>query len=286
MKNWDHGKGESGEVVWVAEDVAYIIASDERNAFNRLQSDAEREHLIEQFWQRRDPTPDTAVNEFKEEHYRRIAYSNNNFGTVKVSGWKTDRGRIYITYGPPDEKETHPSGVSYQRSPLEGDGTTSTFPFEQWRSRFIEGMGIDIVIEFIDPTGKGEYHMSGDPIEKDSLLYVLPVDPALTKASTPKAGATVQMMAQGTVLISIPLAAYGNHRVNVSGRVVTKALHYTGPMAPPNPIQVFEDSIQGPAPLYTKVMPVAKGGTYQFEIVVKDMTTGKFAADTIEFEGK
>jgi GWxTD domain-containing protein len=269
---------------WVSEDVAYIITDDERAAFKRLQSDEERDHFIEQFWLRRDPTPDTVENEFKEEHYRRIAYANEHFA-ASIPGWKTDRGRIYITYGPPDEKETHPSGVSYQRPPLEGGGTTTTFPFEQWRYRFIEGMGIDILIEFIDPTGKGEYHMSGDPIKKDSLLYVLPVDPALTNADTPKAGATVQMMGQGTVFISVPLAAYGDHRVNVYGRVVTKALHYTGATPPPNPVQVFENSIQGPAPLYTKVVRVPVG-SYLLEIVVKDMVTGKLAADTIEFEVK
>src|ERR1039457_6551913 len=99
---------------WVSEDVAYIIRDDERAAFGRLQSDAEREHFIEQFWLRRDPTPGTVENEFKEEHYRRIAYTNEHYAT-SVPGWKTDRGRIYIVYGPPDEKESHPSGGTYER---------------------------------------------------------------------------------------------------------------------------------------------------------------------------
>src|SRR5262250_2037091 len=108
----------------------------------------------------------------KEEHYRRIAYANDHFADTKVAGWKTDRGRIYITYGPPDEKETHPSGGTYERPPEEGGGTTSTFPFEQWRYRYIEDIGSDIIIEFVDPTMSGEYRMTMDPSEKDALLYV------------------------------------------------------------------------------------------------------------------
>jgi GWxTD domain-containing protein len=156
---------------WLNEDVAYIITDEERAAFKRLQTDEEREQFIEQFWLRRDPTPDTIENEFKEEHYRRIAYANEQFASG-IPGWKTDRGRIYITYGPPDEKETHPSGGSYERPPEEGGGTTSTFPFEQWRYRYIEGIGTDIIIEFVDPTMSGEYRMTMDPSEKDALLYV------------------------------------------------------------------------------------------------------------------
>ena len=156
---------------WLNEDVAYIISDEERTAFKRLQTDEEREQFIEQFWLRRDPTPDSIENEFKEEHYRRIAYTNENFASG-IPGWKTDRGRIYITYGPPDEKETHPSGGTYERPSEEGGGTTSTFPFEQWRYRYIEGIGTDINIEFVDPTMSGEYRMTMDPSEKDALLYV------------------------------------------------------------------------------------------------------------------
>src|SRR5262245_20528264 len=156
---------------WLNEDVAYIITDEERTAFKRLQTDEEREQFIEQFWLRRDPTPDSIENEFKEEHYRRIAYANEDFASG-IPGWKADRGRIYITYGPPDEKETHPSGGTYERPSEEGGGTTSTFPFEQWRYRYIEGIGSDIIIEFVDPTMSGEYRMTMDPSEKDALLYV------------------------------------------------------------------------------------------------------------------
>jgi len=156
---------------WLNEDVAYIITDEERAAFKRLSTDEEREQFIEQFWLRRDPTPDTAENEFKEEHYRRIAYANERFSSG-IPGWKTDRGRIYITFGPPDEIESHPSGGSYERPIEEGGGTTSTFPFEIWRYRYIEDIGSDILIEFVDPTMSGEYRMTMDPSEKDALLYV------------------------------------------------------------------------------------------------------------------
>lgn len=158
---------------WLNEDVFYIITDEERTAFKRFQTDEEREQFIEQFWLRRDPTPDTQENEFKEEHYRRIAYANERFASG-IPGWKTDRGRIYITFGPPDEIESHPSGGTYQRPIEEGGGTTSTYPFEKWRYRYLEGVGLgnDINIEFVDPTMTGEYRMTMDPSEKDALLMV------------------------------------------------------------------------------------------------------------------
>src|SRR5271156_1324706 len=156
---------------WLNEDVAYIITDEERAAFKQANDDAERERFITQFWLRRDPTPGTPENEFKAEHYRRIAYANEHYA-AGVPGWKTDRGRIYITYGPPDEIEDHSSGGVYVRPPEEGGGTTSTFPFQQWRYRHIDGIGNNIIIEFVDPTMSGEFHMTKDPSEKDALLYV------------------------------------------------------------------------------------------------------------------
>jgi GWxTD domain-containing protein len=156
---------------WLNEDVTYIITDEERSAFMRLQTDEEREQFIENFWLRRDPSPDTIENEFREEHYRRIAYANEHYASG-IPGWKTDRGRIYITYGPPDEIDDHSSGGSYERPPEEGGGETSTFPFQQWRYRYIEGVGTNVIIEFVDPTMSGEFHMTMDPSEKDALLYV------------------------------------------------------------------------------------------------------------------
>ena len=147
------------------EDVAYIATDAERAAFMRFRTDEEREKFIEQFWLRRDPSPDTPENEYKEEHYRRIAYSNERFASG-APGWKSDRGHIYIVFGPPDEIESHPSGGAYERPPQEGGGTTTTYPFEKWRYRSMEGIGTDIVIEFVDKSGSGAYRFTMDPSEK------------------------------------------------------------------------------------------------------------------------
>ena len=156
---------------WLNEDVRWIITPEEEQAFKQLSNDEERDNFIEQFWLRRDPTPDTQENEFKEEHYRRIAYANEHFA-AGIPGWKTDRGRMYIMYGPADEIESHPSGGSYDRPPEEGGGTTSTYPFEDWRYRYLEGIGQEVIIEFVDPCMCGEYHMTMDRSEKDALLHV------------------------------------------------------------------------------------------------------------------
>jgi GWxTD domain-containing protein len=163
---------------WVEEDVVWIITDEERAAFKQLSNDEERDNFIEAFWQRRDPTPDTEENEYKEEHYQRIAYANEHFA-AGVPGWKTDRGRIYIMYGKPDEIESHPSGGTYERPIEEGGGETSTYPFEQWRYRYLEGIGQEVIIEFVDTCMCGEYHMTLDRSEKDALLY------------TPNAGLTM-----------------------------------------------------------------------------------------------
>jgi GWxTD domain-containing protein len=163
---------------WLDEDVVYIITDEERAAFKQLSNDEERDNFIEAFWQRRDPTPDTEENEFKEEHYQRIAYANEHFA-AGVPGWKTDRGRIWIVYGKPDETESHPSGGTYERPMEEGGGETSTFPFEDWRYRYIEGIGQEVIIEFVDTCMCGEYHMTMDRSEKDALLM------------TPNAGLTM-----------------------------------------------------------------------------------------------
>jgi GWxTD domain-containing protein len=156
---------------WLNEDVVYIITDEERNAFLALSNDEERDQFIEAFWLRRDPTPDTVENEYKDEHYRRIAYANEHFA-AGIPGWKTDRGRMYITFGPPDEIDSHPTGGYYQRTPEEGGGSTSTYPFEDWRYRYIEGIGQEVEIEFVDQCGCGAYQMEVDRSKKDALLNV------------------------------------------------------------------------------------------------------------------
>ena len=153
---------------WLSEDVAWIITDEERKAFMQLSNDEERDQFIEAFWQRRDPTPDTEENEFKEEHYRRIAYANEHFA-AGIPGWKTDRGHMYIVFGPPDEIDSHPSGGTYERPMEEGGGETSTYPFETWRYRYIEGIGQEVMIEFVDTCMCNDYHMTIDRSEKDAL---------------------------------------------------------------------------------------------------------------------
>ncbi len=156
---------------WLDEDVRWIITDEELSAFKKLTTNAERDIFIENFWQRRDPTPDTEENETKEEHYRRIAYTNEHFAAGKP-GWKTDRGRIYIMYGPPTSIDSHPMGGPYQRSQEEGGGNTETFPFEVWRYRYLEGIGQEIEIEFVDDCSCGAYDMTLDRSKKDALLHV------------------------------------------------------------------------------------------------------------------
>jgi GWxTD domain-containing protein len=156
---------------WLEKDVAYIITDEERKAFKKLETDDERERFIEDFWRRRDPDPDTDENEFREEYYERIAYANEHYASG-IPGWRTDRGRIYITWGKPDEVESHPSGGTYNRESYEGGGSTSTYPFERWFYRYLPGVGSGIEIEFVDPTGSGEYRIARNPDEKDALLHV------------------------------------------------------------------------------------------------------------------
>src|SRR5580658_6390435 len=156
---------------WLDQDVAYIITDEERKAFKSLSNDEERDNFIEQFWQRRNPNPDSPENEYREEHYRRIAYANEHFAAGKP-GWKTDRGHIYISFGAADSIESHPSGGSYERPMEEGGGETSTYPFEVWHYRYLEGIGENIDIEFVDTCMCGDYHMTIDRSEKDALLHV------------------------------------------------------------------------------------------------------------------
>ncbi len=156
---------------WMDQDVAYIITDQEKKAFKALTTDEERENFIENFWRRRDPNPDTEENEYREEYYERIAYANQHFASG-IPGWKTDRGRVYIAHGKPDSIESHPAGGSYDRPAWEGGGSTTTYPFEIWWYRHLDGVGDGLEIEFVDPTGTGEYRMARDASEKDALKMV------------------------------------------------------------------------------------------------------------------
>jgi len=156
---------------WLDQDVSYIISDEERKAFKTLSNDEERDAFIENFWLRRNPNPDSPENEFREEHYRRIAYANEHYAAGKP-GWKTDRGHIYISFGAADSIDSHPSGGSYQRPMEEGGGSTSTFPFEVWHYRYLEGIGENVDLEFVDSCQCGDYHFTIDRSEKDALLHV------------------------------------------------------------------------------------------------------------------
>jgi GWxTD domain-containing protein len=136
---------------WLNEDVMYVISEDERKAFMRLRTDDERQQFITQFWLRRDPTPGTETNEMKEENYRRIAFANEHF-SAGIPGWQTDRGAVYIKYGPPDAIDMH--GV-----------TRATYAYEIWRYADPGGFGPS-EFEFVDPSMTGRFHLTKDPTEK------------------------------------------------------------------------------------------------------------------------
>ena len=156
---------------WLKEDVSLIIRPEEEAAFEKLKTDEEREEFIKIFWDLRDPNPDTEENEYRDQHYERLAYANEHFSSGKP-GWMTDRGRIYIKFGKPDEIEAHPAGGSYQRPSYEGGGSTTTYPFETWFYRYLPGVRSGVEIEFVDSTGSGEYRIARDFSEKDAMAHV------------------------------------------------------------------------------------------------------------------
>ena len=170
---------------WQAEDVIYILTDEEKDLFNKLTNDDERDAFIEQFWRRRDPDPNTSINEFKEEHYRRIAYANEHF-TSGVEGWVTDRGRIYITFGPPNTIEDHQGG-RYRRRYEEGGLYTAVYAFQRWFYTYIPGIGDGVEIEFVDASKTGEYKIALRPSEKDALWHIDNI--GMTSAETFSEGA-------------------------------------------------------------------------------------------------
>ena len=166
---------------WITEDVAPIATEAEVAAFKKLKTNEERENFIAIFWQRRDPNPETELNEYREQYYERIAYANEHFASG-IPGWKTDRGRMYIRWGKPDSIESHPAGGSYDRPSYQGGGTISAYPFETWFYRHLDGVGDGITIEFVDRTGTGEYKIARDPEEKNAMAMVPGVNPNRTEA--------------------------------------------------------------------------------------------------------
>jgi GWxTD domain-containing protein len=160
-----------GEDDWLRNVVPDIITEQERRAFLDLGTEEERDQFKEIFWHDRNPDPESLVNSAREEHYRRLAYADEHFASG-IPGRKTDRGHIYIIWGPPDEIESHPTGGTYDRSPQQGGGSSTAYAWELWRYRHLEGIGENIEIEFVDPSGTGEYHITNDPCEKDALTHI------------------------------------------------------------------------------------------------------------------
>lgn len=157
---------------WLEEEVIYIISEKEKDVFLSLKSEEERERFIQAFWRRRDPTPETPVNEFREEHYRRLAYANEHFFEGKP-GWKTDRGRVYIMFGPPDFVETNPSGG---RGFLFGPAApTAEFPSEVWTYLYLPGVKARfgrVEFIFVNYYNSGSYELTFDPALANALRNI------------------------------------------------------------------------------------------------------------------
>ena len=244
-------KGDSPWNKWLNQDVVWIITDQEVAAFKALKNDEEREQFVENFWLRRNPNPDSPDNEFREQHYARIAYANEHFAAGKP-GWKTDRGHIYIAYGKPDSIDQHPSGGTYERPMEEGGGSTSTFPFEVWHYRYLEGIGDNIDLEFVDTCQCNDYHLTIDRSEKDALKH------------TPGAGLTMyeQMgMADKKDRFNGGLEQLGNGPMAASqqSKQFDRLSQYAKIMAPP-PIK-FKDLEQ-----YMTQSTILKGPPFYFDV--------------------
>ncbi|MGH9735216.1 MAG: TonB family protein [Candidatus Acidiferrales bacterium] len=132
---------------WLNEDVTYIITPQERAAFARLKTDAERDKFIDQFWEHRNPHPGSAVNAYKEHYYRSTAYANQHFSFDGNPGWRTDRGHVLIVYGPPDEIDSHKTPYAY----------------EEWRYKQIDEKSDNVTFKFVDRSGHGDYKLISSP---------------------------------------------------------------------------------------------------------------------------
>jgi GWxTD domain-containing protein len=95
---------------WLDQEVNYLITNQERTTFLGLATDQDRDRFIESFWAIRNPDPNSPSNTFREEHYRRLEYANTHYGLPSAgNGWRTDRGMVYITLGPPQQKRSYPN---------------------------------------------------------------------------------------------------------------------------------------------------------------------------------
>jgi GWxTD domain-containing protein len=297
----EHGDPASRYQRWLNEEVPYIITDRERADFKGLQTDADRDQFIKAFWERRNPTPGTPRNEYKEEHYRRIAYSNDRFSVKGFPGWKTDRGRIYIQYGPPDEIDSHPNGGRYDRPPEQGGGTTETYPFEQWRYRLIDGIGKNVILEFVDKARSGEFRLTTDPSEKDgpsskppdvklsykdleaiavtgrTMYNALPIKVRVSYTPLTLSAVLVQITVQFDTkdLYFQDKENVSTATINVSGRISTLARRPLSPfedvVSVTQPTETLPKLIEAnPAQIYQKTLPL-QPGRYRLNIAAKDL---------------
>lgn len=144
---------------WLEKDVFYLITSREKSGFFKLENDRQRDLFIREFWRQRDPSPGTPRNEFREEHYRRLAVADRLFsrGTSKP-GWRTDRGRIYIILGPPVNRQyfDHPD----------------IYPIELW---YYQGAKSDRIapffhVMFVKKFGSGDFVLYDPLVDGPNIL--------------------------------------------------------------------------------------------------------------------
>jgi GWxTD domain-containing protein len=228
---------------WLEEDVVYIITAAERQAFEHLNTDAERDRFIDEFWSRRNPAPGDTLNPLKEEHYRRIAFANERFAAA-VPGWKSDRGRVYIVFGPPDEIESHPS-------------VAGSAPSELWRYEHVEGRGA-MTFDFVDSALTGEYRLMVEPEQRNALFR-----PGAEGTSVPPVGLqfyekgkalSVTIDQHGQTKISIPI--FETAPATVYGRISDAGNH---------DVYIFEETAR--EPVYERLVPLP-AGQFNLKIVL------------------
>jgi GWxTD domain-containing protein len=278
---------------WLDEDVLYITTQEERNAFLALRTDQERGVFIEQFWARRTPNPRQADNAFKEEHYRRIAYANQHFAS-SAPGWKTDRGRIYILYGKPDEIESHPTGSAYNRPIREGGGMAITCAFEKWRYKHIDGIGDDIEIEFVDPSGTSEYHMAMSPDEKITqnngaftgpLIYDIRTD--YIKQSIDRVSVPITIELSNKDLGFMEAQGLGRATVNIYGKVtsLTGRINYEWEdvISVEHSDEFFQTG-KNKRSQYRKIIALRPGQRYKLDLILKDVNGKQTGTRSLELD--
>jgi GWxTD domain-containing protein len=221
------GQGERGEAdaiaslpeifrYWLAEDVVYIVAAEERCAFLHLASDPERQQFVDQFWLRRAYDPESLDNDFKQEHYRRIVFANERFGT-NVRGWRTDRGRVYITFGPPDKIESHGEGSSDEDRESGKQG-------EKWHYRYLEGLGENVDLEFVDPSHSGDYRLTTPIQVKNDPPYNLP---GVSRQDRDVSSAAVQHILVYVGTVPSPKIKFKDLEAMVVARILRDQVHFS-----------------------------------------------------------